>query len=203
MKIFHLDLEMFLSQRQQKKCSLDIIMNKIYCLIFFSVLIISCSEGDIIENDIDFTAQLDHCSNPEENTFVFYKIDTAINQALSLSFTSPTFQLNTVPEDFTITITLNETTNILTYRQFDSAINGEAYYCVSVPPGDITVTQELVSTNGNAVISYNEISKTDTTITYTRTITLNETTLNGDGISIRQELLELGTDEITVAIVTP
>ncbi|PKV51685.1 hypothetical protein ATE84_3777 [Aquimarina sp. MAR_2010_214] len=160
---------------------------------------VSCSEGDIIENDIsNFTAPLENCSNQNENTFVFFKVDSQINQSLSLSFTSTTFELNTAPENLTQTIALNSTTNILVHRQFNTQINGAVYFCSSVPPSGITVTQELKSSNGNAVIKYVVKSDTATETIYTRTITLTDITLEGAGISIRQELLELGEDEVTV-----
>lgn len=174
-------------------------MNNFFYYIIFIAVLVSCSEGDIIENDIsNFTAQLENCSNQNENTFVFFKIDSQINQSLSLSFTSTTFDLNTAPENLTQTIVLNSTTNVLISRQFSAQIDGTAYFCSSVPPSGITVTQELKSSNGNAVIKYVVKSDTATETIYTRTITLTNITLEGAGISIRQELLELGEDEITV-----
>ncbi|WP_152538669.1 hypothetical protein [Aquimarina macrocephali] len=174
-------------------------MNNFFYYIIFIAVLVSCSEGDVIENDIsNFTAPLENCSNQNESTFVFFKIDSQINQSLSLSFTSTTFELNTAPEGLTQTIELNNTTNTLVYRQFNAQIDGSAYFCSSVPPSGITITQELKSSNGNAVIKYVVKSDTATEIVYTRTITLTDITLEGAGISIRQELLELGEDEITV-----
>ncbi|WP_282090279.1 hypothetical protein [Aquimarina algiphila] len=175
-------------------------MNKVFFLIIFTLLI-SCSEGDIIENDIsNFTAPLENCSNQSNDTFVFFKTDSEINQSISLSFTSTVFELNTIPdnEELTLTITLDGTANVLIYRQFDTAINGSEYFCSSVPPGDITVTQELISSNGNAEIKYTLLSETMTEATYTRSFTLNDITLEGPDIAIRQEVLEFGNDEITI-----
>ncbi|WP_128755159.1 hypothetical protein [Aquimarina sediminis] len=174
-------------------------MNKLFYYIICITLISSCSEGDIIDNDIsNFTAELEKCSNQEENTFVFFKTDTQINQSLSLGFTSTTFELDTAPEDLITTITLNENTNTLIYRQFESKINGAEYFCSSVPPSGINVTQELKSSDGNAEIKYVIKNEDATSITYTRTITLINITLIGPDISIRQESLEFGQDEITV-----
>ncbi len=175
-------------------------MNKAFYLIICMSLCIGCSEGDVIENDILFDAALQNCANQNDNTFVFYKVDTAINQAFSLSFTNTTFELNTVPEDLSFTIALNATTNVLLYRKFDTAINGDDYFCSSVPPGNINVTQELISSNGNVEILYAEKSNSGTTITYTRTVMLSNVTLEGDDIAIRQELLELGSDEFTITV---
>ncbi|WP_074409970.1 hypothetical protein [Aquimarina megaterium] len=174
-------------------------MNNFFYYIIFIAVLVSCSEGDVIENDIsNFTAPLENCSNQNEDTFVFFKIDPQINQSLSLSFTSSTFELNTVPESLTHTVELNKTTNILIYRQFNTQVDGTAYFCSSIPPSGITVTQELKSSNGNAEIKYVVKSDTATETIYTRTITLTDITLEGAGIAIRQELLQLGEDEITV-----
>ncbi len=173
-------------------------MNKVFGLIISALLIAGCSEGDIIENEINFSASLEKCSNLNDNTFVFYKIDNTINQALSVGFTSTTFRLDTVPEDLLVTIILNETTNTLFYRQFDSAINGADYFCASVPPSGITVTQELTGTDGVIEITYTVDSTTDTETIYTRTIVLKNITIIGEDKVIRQEVLDFGTDQVTI-----
>ncbi len=175
-------------------------MNKAFYIITSLVLFFGCSEGDIIENDILFDAPVANCENQNDNTFVFYKVDSDINQAFSLNFTSSTFELNTVPESLSFTTSLNGTSNTLVYRQFDQSINGTEYFCSSVPPGNISVTQELIASNGSAEILYAEKSNTGTEITYTRTIMLTNITLEGNGITIRQELIELGTDEFTIPV---
>ncbi|GAA4277965.1 hypothetical protein [Aquimarina mytili] len=173
-------------------------MNKVFSLIIFILLITSCSEGDIIENDIDFNASLESCSNLNDNTFVFYKIDDSINQALSLGFTSTTFEVDTVPEDLSITIPLNETTNTLFYRKFGSAINGADYFCASVPPSGVTITQELIGSDGSIVITYTVDSTTSTETIYNRNIALQNVTIIGADRVIRQEVLEFGSDKITI-----
>ncbi len=175
-------------------------MNKVFFLIVI-ILLIGCSEGDIIENDIgNFTAPIKNCSNQTNNTFVFFKTDSEINQSLSLSFTSTVFELNTIPdnEELALTIALDGNANALIYRKFDNAINDTEYFCSSVPPSGIIVSQELTSSNGNAEIKYLLQSETTTEATYTRIITLNDITLEGSNIAIRQEVLEFGQDEITI-----
>ncbi|SHI49941.1 hypothetical protein [Aquimarina spongiae] len=169
---------------------------RIYCILTAVIFILGCSEGDVIEDNFDFTASVENCSNGDD--FVFFKIDPSINQALSLSFTSTTFELNTVPTDLTFSITLNSTSNVLVYRQFDNSIDGNTYFCSSVPPGNIQVTQELISSNGTATITYTELSQTDTDITYTRSIVLENITLIGTEIEVRQERINFGSDEITI-----
>lgn len=173
-------------------------MNRVFYLLMLILFISSCSEGDIIDTNVNFTASLEKCSNLDEDTFVFYKIDTNVNQTLSLGFTSTTFELDTVPEELSTTITLNETSNTLFYRKFASAINGDDYFCSSVPPSGITVIEELTATDGTAEITYTVESMTDTQILYNRVITLKNITLVGKDIILRREVLDLGTDQITV-----
>ncbi len=175
-------------------------INKTIHILIICLIFIGCSEGDVLQNDIaNFTASLEHCSNSDKNTFVFYKINPDANQSLSFGFTSTTFELTTAPEELQLTIDLNTSTNTLIYREFGATINGASYFCASVPPAGINITRELISTSGNAEVIYKNIKETDTDITYSRTITLKDITFNGDGISIRQELLELGNDEFTIA----
>jgi len=172
-------------------------MNRVFYLVILVLLITSCSEGDIIETNVNFDATLENCANLEENTFVFYKIDPSVNQSLSLGFTSTTFELNTVPEELSTTINLNGTSNTLFYRKFASAINGADYFCSSVPPNGITVTEELTATDGTAQITYTIENETNTQIIYNRVIILNNITFVGD-IIIRREILDLGMDQVTI-----
>lgn len=170
---------------------------RFYILLFVVVVSIRCSEGDIIDTSVDFTAELQNCSNETANTFVFYKIDDQINRSLSVNFNSTTFNDMPAAGDIPtepIEIALNATTNQLIYREFGIAILGENYFCTSVPPSNIGVNQELISSNGTIQIDY---EPTDTPNMFTRTITLLDITLEGEGIAIRQEFLLLGSDIVT------
>ncbi|WP_298320728.1 hypothetical protein [uncultured Aquimarina sp.] len=180
-------------------------MNKLYFL-FFALLLISCSEGDIIEFSVDdLNGDLENCSNENDNTFVFFVIDQGINRSLSLNFTDTSFEIN--PEnvsdisiDEPTVITLNATNNQFIYREFDTAINGDEYFCNSIPVSGINVTLELISTNGTADISYEaaEDQPDPTQTSYSRTVILRDVTLEGGGIAIRKEILELGSDNISI-----
>ncbi len=175
------------------------IMHKSIHLLFLYFLLSSCSEGDVLENNIDnFTAPIESCTNTEKNTFVLYKIDQEATRSFSLGFTSTTFTLEPDPDELSVTIELNNTTNTLVYRNFGSKINGASYFCSSVPPSGITINQEFLSTDGNAEILYTLKEETASTIIYTRKIILKDITLNGAEFSLRQEQLEFGEDEITV-----
>ncbi len=169
--------------------------------IFIACLAVvsSCSEGDIIDISVDFNGTLENCTNPNSRTFVFYKIDPEENRVLFVNFTSSTFDNTPESADISLTepttIALNTSTNQFTYRVFSTPIEGDTYFCNSIPPSSASVTEELISTNGTIEISYTLISDK----TYTRTVTLNDVTLSGSGLSVRREIFILGSDVVEVA----
>ncbi|MGY3793394.1 hypothetical protein [Aquimarina sp. 433] len=179
-------------------------INRIYIIVLV-LFFASCSEGDILEIPLDIFSddELQNCSNENDNTFVFFVIDQDTNRSLSVNFTDSSFEIEPatvadVSVDEPVVITLNTTTSQLLYREFDTSINGDDYFCNSVPISNVNVTQELVSSNGTVEISYVLQNTTATETTYERTVTLNDVTLEGNGIGIRRELLVLGTDNVTV-----
>jgi len=179
-------------------------MYKLYFL-FLILTIISCSEGDVIEITVDnFNGELQNCANENDNTFVFFVIDQDVNRSLSVNFTDTSFEINPlVVADITLDeptiITLNTSNNQFLYREFNTAINGDQYFCNSIPISNVSVTQELVSSNGTAEISYAISDDSDPTQTiYSRTVILKDITLEGNGIALRKEILELGSDNITI-----
>ncbi|MBP2832800.1 hypothetical protein J8281_11440 [Aquimarina sp. U1-2] len=160
-------------------------MNDKFVYILLLLWMTSCSEGDIIEDDINFEATLEDCAI--DTNFVIFKVSTDGNETISLNFASTNFDLDNPPEDnANQTLELN-TTNNLIYRQFDNSIDAEAYFCSSIPPGNIRVIRELISTNGTATISYT----TENNVT-TRSVVFSNVTFLGTDVEIRQELFELG-----------
>ncbi len=173
--------------------------------IFLAFLISNCSEGDIIDNDVNFDATLENCSNSNDNTFVFYKIDANSNQSLSANFTSPTFDITPEVNDISVTtptvIPLNSDSNQLIYRQFNETITGSDYFCSSIPPSNVSIAQEMISAEGSIEISYQELDpESNTQRRYTRTIIAKNVSLEGNGISIRRESLFLGSDTIAADV---
>ena len=175
-------------------------LNFLLCII----MLISCSEGDLIDISVEFDAPLQNCANENDNTFVFFKVDTEIDQALSVNFTSTTFTINpeTVSDislDEPIEIILNSSTNQFISRKFNTSIDGIQYFCSSIPPSNIDVIEELISSNGTVEISYQVADDSDPLETvYLRTISLRDITLVGDGMTLRRGILELGTELIRI-----
>ncbi|MHA7059376.1 hypothetical protein ACWGOQ_0019265 [Aquimarina sp. M1] len=178
-------------------------INKIGGLLC-AFMLVSCSEGDILDISVNFEGEVQNCANENDNTFVFYKTDTSMNQSLSVNFTSTTFDITPEVMDVSVTqptvITLNATTNQFIYREYGSPIVGEDYFCNSIPPSDISVTEELISSNGILEINYEALSSSETQESFIRTLILRNITLEGNGKAIRREFLNLGTEVVDVDI---
>ncbi len=177
-------------------------MNKAFLYIFI-LTIFGCSEGDIIENDLeDITSQLENCANLSDNSFVFFQVDN--NKAISVGFTSNTFDITPEIDDISTEeptiIALGSDGNQLNYREFAQPIVGSEYFCTSVPPSDIVITEELVSNSGNLVVSYEELpSDFSTQRIFRRNVNVFSVTLMGDEIEIRRELIAMGNDIVTAS----
>ena len=113
-----------------------------------SVLIISifssCDDGDLIVTSFDFEDQtLETCGG--ESSLVFFKINSEAQEsiALSIAATSEIFLQEEIAD-----INLS-TSNFVTYRKFNSTVDG-TYFCNSVPPVTPQVSVEYLAENGIA-----------------------------------------------------
>ncbi len=135
-------------------------MKKLISFIFSILLLSSCDDGDIIITSFEFDdVDLQICNGSKTDEFVFFKINTSINEAISYNFISETFSETTVTPT-PITIDLKDNTSSVIYRKFDTAITAD-YYCSNLPPSNISVTEELVASSGIAEISTEIILEDD------------------------------------------
>ncbi|GAA3580132.1 hypothetical protein [Snuella lapsa] len=128
---------------------------------FFLVLIslsllcsYSCDDGDIITVEISFGETFEVCGN---NGLVLYKTKEDPSESLSLRIASPSGltidDLLEVGNDNTLEtrITLS-TTNTLNYRTYSNEKLPSNLFCNDIPPSDVNITQDYVSTAGEAII---------------------------------------------------
>lgn len=134
-------------------------MKKVIALLFLSISILSCDDGDIIVTDFDFDdVTLQFCEGPDEDDedeelqYVFFKINTA-NESIALNFTTDLPILTEQSEDSddanddgNYEIELSGDDQVV-YRRFDSEITSD-YYCNAIPPSTPGVLEELISTSG-------------------------------------------------------
>ncbi|AXT53767.1 hypothetical protein D1818_24175 [Aquimarina sp. BL5] len=130
----------------------------LYIFIFLGLT--SCDDGDIIVTSFEFEdVDLQLCQGAKPNEFVFFKINTSVNEAISYNFIDATYSATTVTEN-PIIIDLENLDNGLIYRKFNTAITSD-YYCNNIPDSNITVTEELLSVSGIATINNQIISEDD------------------------------------------
>ncbi len=135
-------------------------MKKLLSFIFPVFLLASCDDGDIIITNFEFDdITLQVCQGAKENEFVFFKINTSIDEAISYNFISETFSETTVTST-PILVDLANNNSTVVYRKFNTGITAD-YYCSNLPPSNITVTEELISTSGIGRISTEIIEEDD------------------------------------------
>ena len=119
-----------------------------FCIL---ILIFSCDDGDIIVTSFDFDdVNLQLCEGANTNEFVFFQINTSVNEAISYNFIDSTYN-ETTETTAPILINLSEPDNSLIYRQFNTAITSD-YYCSTIPDSNISVIEEIVISIGQASI---------------------------------------------------
>lgn len=124
-------------------------MNRfLFLLIFSSIFIQSCDDGDIIVRSFNFdNAELKTCG--DVGNYVFYKVNPDSKESLSLKMEV----LDSLyREEGIVNYALNGTTILVDYRTYDAAL-GNNYFCSSIPPTSPNVTVEYVASSGTAVFT--------------------------------------------------
>lgn len=124
-------------------------MNRfLFLLIFSSIFIQSCDDGDIIVRSFNFdNAELKTCG--DVGNYVFYKVNPDSKESLSLKMEV----LDSLyREEGIVNYTLNGSTIVVDYRTYDAAL-GNNYFCSSIPPSSPNVTVEYVASSGTAVFT--------------------------------------------------
>ena len=121
-------------------------------LIFLATLLLcSCDDGDIIITSFEFdNSDLQMCTGAETDEFVFFKINSGINESISFNFINPRYEQDSITGEEPIVITLSEN-NPLIYRKYSSSITAD-YFCATIPPANIEIIDELVISQGKVYI---------------------------------------------------
>ncbi len=136
---------------------------KIYYLLLTLLglsTITSCDDGDIVVTSFEFDdVSLQSCAGFETDEFVFFKINTSVNEAILLKAIVPGYN-ETTETNNAIPITIDGLTNEVVYRQFNTAITN-SYFCSTVPQSGVRVTNELNGIEGSASITVAIVSEDD------------------------------------------
>ncbi len=161
-------------------------MNRLFLIIFLSLFLQGCDDGDVIVTDLDFdNVALKTCGSL--GNYIFYKENTEVFQSLSLRLGTSDSLYKT---EGTKTYTLSGTTNFVNYRSYDGPL-GNNYFCSSIPPTSPIIEADYLAVSGSAqvIVSFNE---DETPIVKNVQIILKDLVLiNGDK-QIIQETLDMG-----------
>ncbi|MBW8243235.1 hypothetical protein K1F50_10525 [Muricauda oceani] len=135
-------------------------MRKFIFSIIGSIAILSCSDGDLQIETIDFdSVSVQFCSNPVGNAKnLFFKINE--NEALILELQNGALN-NGVAGDTVITESTVPSQSQVTYRVFSDGVNKE-YFCDDIPVVNPTVLDEVVAEDGMVIIE-TMLAENDTT----------------------------------------
>lgn len=123
-----------------------------FALLAFSITCFSsCSDGDIIEVELEFGDEFSalKCGTSD---LVFYKTKNDPSESLSIVIKSLTLDdiLGFTEKDTLIT----KTGNVFNYRTYSNAsISGSNLFCNNIPPSDIVIVNDYESTGTEAVIT--------------------------------------------------
>jgi len=148
-------------------------MKRIF-LFLLPVLVLSCSDGDLQIETIDFSdAAVQFCgSKATTSTTVFFKLNS--EEALILKLQSGL--LKNKVSDGTLSSDVPGKSKV-TYRIFSDAVN-KNYFCSDIPPGTPTVVEEIEASAGEVLVTTVQ-SATDTTA-FEHTIELSGISLVND-----------------------
>ena len=133
-------------------------MRKYLAIFFMGLFITSCSDGEIIEVQLDFDKDLSLCEiettnqqgNTSENLLFF---DTRIDPFESLSLILPKTTatqaiFNPINNGDSQSVVINGTTTQFHYRAYNGDPN--TLFCSVIFPADVTVTENYASSGGTA-----------------------------------------------------
>ena len=148
-------------------------MKRIITLLALSLLVNSCDDGDLTQENISFDAvTVQRCTT----NALLYKLKE--NEALIFEARNITFPTETTSQEINISAT-----NRIIYRFYNSTVSA-ATICESIPPAIPVVTEEWTATGGKIVINTTAVKSTNDTdnsskITgYNHNITFKNITFN-------------------------
>ncbi|MGX1929463.1 hypothetical protein [Flagellimonas sp. 2504JD4-2] len=170
-------------------------MRKFFIPILLTCALLSCSDGDLQVETIDFNdVTLEFCTDPVTNSSnILFKINAT--EALILDLQSGVLNNGVVGETVTTESAIPGQSS-LTYRNFSDNVTS-TYFCSDIPPATPTVSQEIEAQDG--IVTIVTVADTDGT-NFVHTITLSGVSFvaeNGERIT-NLTIDEFG--EVTTAV---
>lgn len=163
-------------------------MNRLFVILFLSILFQSCSDGDVIITSFNFdNADLKTCG--DVGNYVFYKENTQAFESLSLRLGTTDSIYET---EGTKIYELSGTTNFVNYRSYDGPL-GSNYFCSSIPPTAPKVESDYLAVSGKVevIVTFDYVDPANTLRKSVQIILKNIVLISGDN-QIIQETLDMG-----------
>ncbi len=144
-------------------------MRKLFLPVLLLLLLISCSDGDLQIESIDFnSASVQFCTTPQTGTSnILFKISE--DEALILDLQSGALDNGVVGETISTSSSVPGQST-LTYRIFSDGVSS-SYFCDDIPPATPTVVDEIEAEDGIILI---ETVANDDSTEFVHTISLSE-----------------------------
>lgn len=149
--------------------------------LLFSLIILSCSDGDLTIETLDFdSVSIQNCETATTATEIFFKINST--EALILDLESGVLDNGNSVTDTVTTESSISSQSQLTYRIFSENVSSN-YFCDAIPPSTPIVIEEIEAEEGLVLIK--SIANADSTA-FNHKIELSGVTLinaNGERIT--------------------
>ena len=145
-------------------------MNRLFVILFLSILFQGCDDGDVIITTFNFeNADLKTCG--DVGNYVFYKENTQVFESLSLRLGTTDSIYKT---EGTKTYELSGTTSFVNYRSYDGPL-GNNYFCSSIPPTSPNVESNYLAVSGSVqvIVTFDDDNPADRESNDDQLITLN------------------------------
>ncbi len=128
-------------------------MKRVILSVFLLTILWSCDDGEIVLENLDFeNSTIDFCNGPSNSKDVVYAYkNDGTFESFSVEINNDILQTDEdgkiiTPEEDLIRVNLN-TQGQATYRIYSSEIPND-YFCDVVPPSNVNIQQEWVSSDG-------------------------------------------------------
>jgi hypothetical protein len=163
-------------------------MHRLFLLLFsFSLMLTSCSDGDIITVDLEFSKILYLCGDENSANYVIYDVKNSPDESLTLLFTGSDtndliFKPEVTPYEGAFGIS---TTTKFNYRTYDG--DPLELICQEIPSSAVNIIKDYPASSGTV-----EFSSIFEDVDNTRTVTVTFKITNTDLEILNADDIELG-----------
>ena len=137
-------------------------MKKIVCLLTYIILLSACSDGDLIQENIDFE---DYTTQSCSTKNIIYKIND--KEALIIEIPATNFVNDPTTVGSPTALTISSTSNRVVYRFYNGSVSSDNI-CETIQPATPIITDQWTATSGTIQITTTSIKSIDATTNSTK-----------------------------------